>query len=247
MPSTITDVPGSSSIINGDVGVYAGSAISGLSAGQVSGGTIYRAGTGFDGLLLGAKNNLTAAYVDAGNRPVPAANAFGDVDNQLGGKILVPGVYSFGHAATANLIGTLTLDANGVVDPVWIFKASSDLVTAAGAPGGLDNSTVELINGATPCDVFWWVGSSATIGTYSDFVGNIMADQSVWMRTGATLDGSALAQVAEVTLDHNTITLEDCTLNGGGSGVPDRGSTLMLLGSGLATLLAFRRRLLSPA
>lgn len=245
--STVTDVPGSSSIINGDVGVYPGSATTGLTAGQVTGGTIYTAGTGFDGLLVGAKNNLTAAYIDAGNRPVPGANAYGVTDNQLGGKTLFPGVYSFGHAATANLIGTLTLDANGVVDPVWIFQASSDLVTGAGAPGGPNNSTVNLINGATSCDVFWWVGSSATIGTYSDFAGNIMADQSISMQTGATLDGSALAQVAAVTLDHNTITLADCTASAAGGGVPDTGSTLLLLGSGLAALLVFRRRFSAPA
>lgn len=234
--SQITDA-GGASVIAGNVGLYpaTGAAI-GLTAGQV-GGTIYTAE--LNGALLNqAQNDLTTAYIDAGNRPVPGANNFGVVDNQLGGKTLLPGVYSFGHAATANLIGTLTLDAGTDLDPVWIFLASSDLIVQSG-------STVALMNGATSCDVFWWVGSSATIGTYSDFVGNIMADQSIALQTGATLDGSALARIAAVTLDHNTITRDDCTANGGGGGtdVPESGSTLLLLGTGLGTLLAYRRRL----
>jgi hypothetical protein len=104
---------------------------------------------------------------------------------------------------------------------------------------------VSLINGASACDVFWQVGSSATIGTYSDFVGHIMADQSIALQAYATLDGSAMARIAAVTLDHNTITLEDCTADssgGGGSAVPDAGGTLLLLGSGLAALLVFNRQ-----
>lgn len=234
--SAITDVPLSSTIVSGDVGVYPGTA-NGLLPSQVVGGSIYSRPID-DGLLLQAKNDLTTAYVDAGNRPVPGANNFGVVDNQLGGKTLLPGVYSFGHAATANLIGTLTLDPGGDLNPVWIFLASSDLIVQSG-------SNVALINGATSCDVFWWVGSSATIGTYSNFVGNIMADQSIALQAYATLDGSALAREAAVTLDHNTITLSPCR-NGGGGGtpVPDSGSTLLLLGSGLVPLMACKRRLL---
>jgi hypothetical protein len=244
--SEITDAGGASTIA-GNVGLSptTGTFI-GLTAGQV-GGTIYTvaaagpAGSVANaGLLTTATHDLGLAYTDAANRPVPGANAFGVVDNQLGGRTLFPGVYSFGHAATANLIGTLTLDANGETDPVWIFQASSDLITASG-------SKVALINGATSCDVFWQVGSSATLGTSTAFVGNIMAYASVGLDTGATLDGSALAETAAVTLDHNTITHEDCSANGGSSSVPDTGSTLLLLGSGLATLLAFRQRFFSPA
>ncbi len=247
--SEITDAGGASTIA-GNVGLSptTGTFI-GLTTGQV-GGTIYAVNasgpagvTGNNpGLLTTAKDDLSAAFTDAANRPVPGANAFGVVDNQLGGRTLFPGVYSFGHAATANLIGTLTLDANGETDPVWIFQASSDLITASG-------SKVALINGATSCDVFWQVGSSATLGTSTAFVGNIMALASVGLDTGATLDGSALAENAAVTLDHNTITHEDCSANGSpnGGGVPDTGSTLLLLGSGLAALLAFRQRFFSPA
>jgi hypothetical protein len=137
------------------------------------------------------------------------ANAFGVVDNQLGdatrgGLPLPSGVYSFGHAATANLIGTLTLDAGGDPNAVWIFKASSDLITAS-------SSKVVFKDGVgSPCNVFWEVGSSATLGTLTAFVGNIMAYASVGLDTGATLDGSALAETAAVTLDHNTITVPTC-------------------------------------
>ena len=250
--SQITDAGGASVITTGDVGLYptTGAAI-GLTAGQVTGGTIYQAETS-GALLNTAQNDLTAAYNDAMGRPVTVD--FGVVDNQLGGQTLFPGVYRFGHAATANLIGTLTLDANGDLNPVWIFQATSDLVTAAGAPGD-SGSSVVLVNGASSCDVFWQVGSSATIGTYSDFAGNIMADQSIALQAYATLDGSALARIAAVTLDHNTITHPDCSVENGGGGdtgggggsIPEAGSTLLLLGTGLVGLLAFGRRSRSPA
>lgn len=231
--SAITDAGVASVINTGDVGVYPGTS-NGLLAGQVIEGMI-RARPSDDGLLLQAQNDLTTAYVDAGNRPVPGANNFGVVDNQLGGKTLLPGVYSFGHAATANLIGTLTLDPGADLDPVWVFLASADLIVQSG-------SSVVLMDGATSCDVFWWVGSSATIGTNSEFVGNIMADQSIALQTGATLEGRALARIAAVTLDHNTVTASHCH---GASTVPVNGSTLLLLGAGLFPLLAFKRRLVT--
>ena len=244
--SQITDAGGATTVVTGDVGLYptTGAAI-GLTPGQVLGGTIYQAETS-GALLNGAQNDLTTAYNDAAGRPVTFD--FGAVDNQLGGQTLFPGVYRFGHAATANLIGTLTLDANGDLNPVWIFQATSDLITAAGAPGAAGSSVV-LINGAIACDVFWQVGSSATIGTYSDFAGHIMADQSIALQAYATLDGSAMARIAAVTLDHNTITGADCTVEGGGGGnaVPETGNTLLLLGTGLGGLFALRRRLLASA
>ena len=233
--SQITDAGGASTIVTGDVGLSpASGSFIGLTASQVPGGTIYAVdaagplgSVNNPGLLTTAKNDLTNAYNDAFNRPFTID--FGVVDNQLGGQILFPGVYRFGGAATANLIGTLTLDANGETNPVWIFQATSTLITASG-------SSVSLI-GASACDVFWQVGTSATLGTGTIFVGHIMADQSIALNTGATLDGSAMAQSALVSLDHNTITGEDCNAES----VPDNGSTLLLLGSGLATVSAFRR------
>src|ERR1039458_332689 len=231
--SQITDAGGASTIVSGDVGLSpaTGAAI-GLTAPQVIGGTIYSVNAfgplgsvNNPGLLTTAKNDLSTAYTDAANRPVPGGNAFGVTDNQLGGKTLLSGAYSFGHAATANLIGTLTLDAQGNANAVWIFQASSDLITAS-------RSSVVFKDGiGDPCNVFWEVGSSATLGTYTTFVGNIMAYASVGLDTGAILDGSALAENAAVTLDHNTITQDNCTA--GTTTVPDSGSTLLLLGSGL--------------
>ena len=234
--SQITDAGGASAIITGDVGLYptTGAAI-GLTDAQVFAGTIYKAETS-GGMLNTAKNDLTAAYVDTAART--ATVDFGVVDNQLGGKTLFPGVYRFGHAATANLIGTLTLDANGDPNPFWIFQATSDLITAAGAPGQ-PGSSVLLINGASSCDVIWQVGSSATIGTYSTFAGTIMADQSIALQAYAALDGRALSRIAAVTLDHNVITMPDCEP---GPAVPDAGSTLLFLGCGLGALLACNRR-----
>jgi hypothetical protein len=200
--STITDAAGLS-LVHGNVGLYpaAGSAI-GLSAGQVLHGSIYTSETSGP-LLNTAQIDLTIAYNDAAGR-TPTFD-YGAVDNPLGGQTLFPGVYRFGHAATANLIGTLTLDAHGIVNPVWIFQATSDFITAAGAPGS-PASRVVLMNGARAQEVFWQVGSSATLGTYSDLAGTILADQSITLGTGTQLEGAALARIAAVNLNDSFIT-----------------------------------------
>ena len=250
----ITDVAASSVIVKGDVGAspITGAAI-GLTAAQVLAGTIFSVdGHGpigsvtNAGLLTIAKNDLTAAYNDAAAR-TPTVN-LGVGDNQLGGVTLFPGVYRFGHAATANLIGTLTLDAHGVANPVWIFQATSDLVTAAGGSIEAPNSRVLLINGADSCDVFWQVTSSATIGTYTDFVGHILANDSITLGAYSALDGSALARTASVTLDHSIITSVDCSAEIGTvpTNAPDSGATLLLLGISGVALLVFKRNKFLP-
>ncbi len=206
--TAVTDVP--ASVITGDVGLSpaAGTNYAGLTSSEVS-GTIYAVdSTGPDGsagnnpsLLTSAKNDLTTAYLDAAGRT--PGTSYGAVDNTFGGKTLTSGVYAFGHAATANLTGTLTLDAQSDPNAVFIFQASSDLVTAS-------SSVVTLVNGAQACNVFWQVTSSATLGTSSTFVGTIMALTSIGLNTNATMQGRALARNAAVTLDHNTITKPTC-------------------------------------
>lgn len=235
--SKIADAGGASTI-TGDVGLYptTGAAI-GLLPAQVD-GTIYAIDAGpfvtAPALLNQAKIDLSGAY-DYAFAQMPTTPSYGPTDKALDGKILIPGVYNFGHAATANLTETLTLDAQSDPNAVWIFQATSDLITGSG-------SKVLFKDGVgSPCNVYWVVGSSATLGTGTEFVGTIMALTSIGLDTGATLDGRALAENGAVTLGYNTIT-EVCAAS-----VPDTGSTLLLLGSGLAALLAFRRRFCSPA
>ena len=151
------------------------------------------------GLLTTAKSDVTTAYLDAAGRTPDTTFVSGD--NQLGGQTLVPGVYSFGHATTANLIGNLTL--SGDANAVWIFQASSDLVTAS-------SSTVTLTGGAQACNVFWQVSSSATLNTSSTIQGTILALTSITVAHGATVDGRVLARNGKVTLDTNTITRPTC-------------------------------------
>ena len=200
--SEVTDVP--ISAIHGDVGLSpaAGSNYHGLTQSQVT-GTIYSTNaagpTGYvedPGLLQTAKSDLTTAFVSAqGQLPT---QTFVTGDNQLGGKVLTPGVYAFGAASTANITAASPLVLNG--SGVYIFQASSSLVTASG-------SVVELENGANACNVFWTVGSSATLGSGSTFVGTLMALTSATVDSTATVSGRVLAQTAAVTLDANTITV----------------------------------------
>ena len=143
-----------------------------------------------DAVALQAQTDLVTAYNDAKNSPT-TSNLTG---KDLGGKNLTPGVYSF--SSSAQLTGPLTLSGNGV----FIFKIGSTLTTAS-------NSVVLLRNGAQACAVYWQVGSSATLGTATQFQGNLMALSSITMTTGASiLTGRALARNAALTLDTNRIT-----------------------------------------
>jgi len=203
--TAVTDVP--TSTITGDVGLspHAGSYYAGLTKAEVT-GTIYATdATGpagaidNPGLLTQAKNDLTTAFLTAAGEV--ATTTYSTGDNQLGGKTLTPGVYAFGHAATANLTAASPLVLNGNGDPgaLFVFQASSDLVTAS-------NSVVQLENGAQACNVYWVVGSSATLATSSTFVGTLMALTSATLATGATVQGRILARNGAVTLDANVIT-----------------------------------------
>jgi hypothetical protein len=193
--------------VNGDLGVSPGTAVSGFPPGTVN-GTIHAA----DAVAAQAQSDLTTAYNDAAGR-----TGAGTVSGDLGGQTLTPGVYN--SASSLGLTGTLTLDAQGDGNAVFIFQAGSTLTTASA-------SRVSLIGGAEPCNVFWQVGSSATLGTNSVFTGTVLALTSITMTTGATIDGRTLARNGATTLDTNTITRALCpaaepttTTTGPGSGV----------------------------
>jgi hypothetical protein len=181
------------SVISGNVGVSPGTAVTGFPPGQVNAGTIHAA----DAVALQAKNDLTTAYDDAAGRG-PVVD---ETSQDLGGQTLVPGVYN--AASGMALTGTVTLDAQGDPDAVFVFQAGSTLITATG-------STVALVGGAQACHVFWQVGSSATIGTTSVFVGSVLALTDISLQTGATVQGRMLARNGQVSLDTNTITRPVC-------------------------------------
>ena len=177
------------STISGDLGVSPGTAVTGFPPGIVSNGTIHSA----DGVAAGAQSDLTTAYNDAAGRS-PTAN----VPAFIGaGQTLAPGVYK--ASSSLDVGGSLTLDAGGDPNAVFIFQAPSTLVTDSA-------SSVILTNGAQACNVFWQVGSSATLGTNSAFTGSILALTSISVNTGDTIAGRALARNGAVTLDDDTIT-----------------------------------------
>jgi hypothetical protein len=142
-----------------------------------------------------AKTDLVTAYNDAAGRK-PAKS----IAVELGGTTLLPGVYT---SPTLGLTGTLTLNAKGNPNAQFIFKAASTLITAS-------DSRVRVINSAQACNVVWQVGSSATFGTGTAFVGNVLALTSITATTGATFQGRLLARNGAVTLDTNTITTATC-------------------------------------
>jgi hypothetical protein len=180
------------SIISGDLGVSPGSSITGFPPGIVINGTQHSA----DAVAMQAQSDLTIAYNDAAGRTPSTL-----VTTDLGGQTLTPGVYR--SASGLSLTGTVTLDGLGDPNAVFIFQAGSTLITAS-------NSTVALTNGTQPCNVFWQVGSSATLGTFTTFAGNILALTSATVTTGASVNGRVLARNGAVTLDTNRIIRPSC-------------------------------------
>ncbi len=164
-----------------------------------------------------AQSDLTVAYVNAAGRPLDATTKADLAHLKLGA-----GVYAGPDKSPLGLSGPLVLDGAGDRSSVFIFQTDSTLITASG-------STVTLINGAQECNVFWQVGSSATLGTGSVFVGNILALASITVNNRVTVHGRALARNAAVTLDDDTFTRPTCattTTPGGSTGTTPGGSTV---------------------
>lgn len=203
--STVTNT--GASLLNGSLGLSPGSSITGFPPGiVVPPGTTDIA----NGAALQAQSDLTVAYDNAAGRPLNNTTTA-----ELGNLILVGGVYAGPGKAPLTLTGTLTLDGAGDPNSVFIFQTDSTLVTASG-------STVTLINGAQECNVFWQVGSSATLGTNSVFAGNILALTSITVTTGVTVRGRALARNGAVTLDTDTFLQPTCAF-----GVPTTTTTTL--------------------
>jgi hypothetical protein len=185
--STVTNTGLSS--VTGDLGVSPGTAVTGFPPGTVTGTT--HAG---DGAAAAAVADLNTAYLDAAGRTLCSILVSGN----LGGQTLTPGLYTSSSGLEISS-GDLYLDAQGDANAVFIFQMATTLDVASGLH-------VYLVNGTTSGNVFWQVGTSASLGTDSVFAGTIMADQSISIATGATLDGRALAHIGGVTLDACTVT-----------------------------------------
>ena len=177
--------------LNGDIGTYPTTTMT------VTGSlTINGVNHGGDAVTQQAKTDLVAAYINAaGQGPTVPIVA------NLGGQTLLPGVYN--SASSIGLTGNLILDGGGNPNAVFVFQAGSTLTTASG-------SLVSMIGGAQSCNVFWQVGSSATLGTGSSFQGTIIALTDITLTTGVTIVGRALARNGAVTMDTNTITRSTC-------------------------------------
>jgi hypothetical protein len=210
--------------IQGNLGLSPGTSITGFPPGTVSAGII----DNDDAAATQAQTDLTVAYLAAAALPCGTSLTGQD----LGGLTLTPGVYCF--ASSAQLTGKLTLNAEGNANSTFVFQIGSTLTTASG-------SSVVFTNDGQGSDLFWQVGSSATLGTTTAFTGNILAQASITLNTGATIDcGSALAQTGAVTLDTNSVDLDDCPALSSRS-IPEPALGVLLVGLGVGFSLLWRQ------
>jgi len=180
-----------STTVTGDLGTYPTTTITGVGSLTINGTN--HAG---DAVTQQAKTDLVTGYKTAAGEGPPSA-----ITADLGGQNLSPGVYN--SASSIGLTGTLILNAHGKQNATFVFQAGSTLTTASA-------SSVKLVNGARACNVYWQVGSSATLGTGSSFRGSILAHDSITVTTGTTVHGRVLARNGAVTLDTDTIHISTC-------------------------------------
>jgi len=216
--------------LNGDLGVWPGTAIAVSNVLTVNGSTHQG-----DPVAEQAQSDLKFAYDYLAGLPYN----YDLSSKNLGTLTLLPGVYNF--TSDALLTGTLVLDAKGDANAQFIFQIGSALTTGT-------NSAVHLIDGGDASNLFWQIGSSATLGTGTLFEGNILALTSISMATGAQIGcGSALARNGAVTLDTNTINACNETNGGGhaggGNNVVPEPSSWILMGFGMMAFAFLRRRL----
>lgn len=190
--TTVTNTK--ASVLNGDLGVAPGTALTGFDVAVVNGATHAN-----DGVAKTAQADLTTAYDVAAEQPVSGGNDLSNTD--LGERTLTPGAYGF--TSSAQLTGALTLDAKGDPNAQFVFEIAAELTTAPA-------SSVVLVNGASPCNVFWQVGSSATLDTTTVFQGNLMALESISLNNGASVIGRVLARNGQVSLINNVLTRPLC-------------------------------------
>lgn len=197
------------SVLNGDLGVSPGTSLTGFGAPATVNGATHDN----DGVAAQAQADLTTAYNVAAGQPISPGNELTGQD--LGGLTLTPGAYGF--SSSAGLTGQLTLDAQGDPNAQFVFVIGSTLITESA-------SSVILTNGASPCNVYWKVGSSATFGSTTSFEGNVLALESISVNNGVNVLGRLLARNGAVTLINDVLTAPQCS-TGSSSGSGGGGAT----------------------
>jgi hypothetical protein len=183
------------SVLNGELGLSPGTSLTGFGFPAVVNGATHNN----DAVAANAQSDLATAYNVAAGQPVPPGNVMTGLD--LGGRTLAAGNYQY--ATSAQLTGQLTLDAAGDPSAQWVFKIGSTLTTASA-------SSIILVNGASPCNVFWQVGSSATIDTTTAFKGNVLALTDITLNDAVTVQGRMMAINGQISLINDVLDNSMC-------------------------------------